>query len=238
MAYRLGLVLGGAVLAVAGLVVGGTGASGATSVAPSAPPLTCPPILPISGAASAVTSDSVTISYSIFLGPPCGYDPPITVTLFASHDDAQQQVDPVGQAVSGPERSGQMTIGGLAPDTVYWFRFSAGAHADPYVFGSVRTAPVPVCAATVHVDSAWDGGFVATVAVRNVGSEALGSWHVSWRWPGDERIGAVWNAVKEGDAEVGNASYNGSLAPGGSATFGMLVASGGPPGEMALSCGR
>jgi hypothetical protein len=193
MSYRFGVVLGGVVLAVAGLVVGGAGAAGA---APDAPPMTCPPVLPVSGAASAVTSTGVTISYSIFLGPPCGYDPPVTVTLFASHDDAQQWVDPVGEAVSGPERTGQLAVGGLAPDTVYWFRFSADGRRDPYVFGSVRTAPVPVCVATAHVDSAWGGGFVATVAVRNVGSGALGSWHV--RWPGKERIEAVWTPSSRG----------------------------------------
>jgi hypothetical protein len=238
MPYRLGVVLGGAVLAVAGLVVGGAGAAGASGVAPSGPPMTCPPVLPVSGAASAVTPSSVTIGYSIFLGPPCGYDPPVTVTLFASQGDAQQWVGPVGEAVSGPERSGQMTISGLAPGTVYWFRFSADGRRDPYVFGSVRTAPVPVpvCVATAHVDSAWGGGFVATVAVRNVGSEVLGSWHV--RWSGDERIEAVWNAVEQGDAVVGNASYNGTLAVGASTTFGMLVASGGPPGKMVFSCDR
>lgn len=168
----LGVV--GAFLAVAWLFSGGAGAVGAAPAAvPSGPPITCPPVPPISGAASAVTTSSVTISYSIFLGPPCGYDPPVTVTLFASRDDAQQWVAPVGEAVSGPERSGQVTIDGLAPDTTYWFRFSAGSARDPYVFGTVKTASVPVCAATIHVDGAWNGGYVGTVTVRNVGTDAL-----------------------------------------------------------------
>jgi cellulose binding protein with CBM2 domain len=229
MPYGFGLAFSSAVLVVAGLV--------SPSPSPSAP-MTCPPVLPVSGAASAVTPTSVTISYSIFLSPPCGYDPPITVALFASQADAQQWTDPVGEAVSGPERSGQLTIGGLTPDTLYWFRFAAGDHRDPYVFASVRTAPIPVCSATIQIGSAWGGGFVATVSVRNVGTEAIDAWHVSWQWPGDERIQALWNATAQGAAAVGNASYNGELAPGASTTFGMLVATSMPPGAMALSCDR
>jgi hypothetical protein len=50
------------------------------------PTQTCPPVPPISGA---VTTRSQTISSSIFLAPPCGYDPPVTVTLFAGPQDAR-----------------------------------------------------------------------------------------------------------------------------------------------------
>jgi hypothetical protein len=196
-------------------------------------------VLPVSGAASAVTATSVTISYSIFLGPPCGYDPPVTVALFASHDDAQQWTAPVGEAVSGPERTGRLTVDGLTPDTEYWYRFAADGRRDPYVFGSVRTAAVPVCTATVHTDSAWGGGFVATVTVRNVSSEPLTTWHVSWTWTGSEQIQALWNAVTQSgppDVTVGNAPYNGNLAPGAATTFGLLAAATGPPAGIAPAC--
>ena len=234
MPFKLGVTVA---LSVAWLLVGGAGTAEAAPTTPPTPPLTCPPILPISGAASSVTPTSATISYSIFLGPPCGYDPPVTVGLFADHDDAQQWLNPVAEAVSGPESSGQIPFDGLTPDTVYWFRFAAGAHRDPYVFGSFRTAPLPVCTATAHTDSDWNGGFVATVTVRNTGNEPLDTWHVSWQWPGDERIQAVWNGVAQSGA-VGNAPYNGMLPPGGSTTFGMLVATSGPPPETTPSCAR
>ena len=252
MRYRFGVVLGGAALALAGLVAGEVGSAAAspmtasTTAGPSltptpAPTLTCPPALPISGWVTAVTATSLTIGYSMLLTPPCGYNPPVTVTLFAGREDAQQWQNPVAEAVSGPERSGTVIVDGLAPDTVYWFRFSADGRPDPYVIGSGRTAPVAVCAATMAIDSAWSGGFVATVTVRNVADETLDAWQVSWRWPGDERITALWNGVsQDGGAGVtiGNASYNGTLPPGGSTSFGMLVSAGAPPGNLALTCDR
>ncbi|HEX5205574.1 cellulose binding domain-containing protein [Paractinoplanes rhizophilus] len=238
MLRRLGVVLGGTVLAVAGLVAAGVG--GATAAPAPAPTLTCPPALPVSGVVTASTTTSLTISYTMLLTPPCGYDPPVTVSLFTALADAQQWLNPVAEVVSGPERNGTVTIGGLTPDTAYWFRFSADGQHDPYMIGSGRTAPLAACAATMVVDSAWGDGFVATVTVRNVGSETLGGWRVSWRWAGVERILSLWNAVTLDSTDgvaVGNASYNGTLPVGASTTFGMMVA-GAPSGQLTLTCGR
>ncbi|MGK5683680.1 cellulose binding domain-containing protein [Actinoplanes sp. URMC 104] len=229
--------LGGAAAALA-LLVAGPGP--AATPAPTPTPA-CPPALPVSGIPSAVTATSVTISYSILMAPPCGYDPPITVTLFAAAEDARQWQNPVAEAVSGPERYGKVALDGLTPDTTYWFRFSAGDVRDPYATGSVRTAALPVCTATATIGNAWAGGFVATITVRNVNAEPLDAWRVSWRWAGDERLQTLWNGVAEQDGAavtVRNASYNGAVPPGGSATFGMLVATGTPPGDFVLACDR
>ena len=248
MRYRFGVLVSGVAAALVGLIAGGMGTAVASpvtvpaSTAPApAPTLTCPPALPISGTVSTATADSLTISYWMLLTPPCGYNPPVTVTLFASRDDAQQWQRPVAEAVSGPERSGTVTVDGLTPDTVYWFRFSADGSHDPYVIGSGRTTPLKVCAATLVIDSAWGDGFAATVTVRNVGDETLNAWLVSWRWPGVERILTLWNGVTQddgADVTVRNASYNGTLPPGGSTTFGMLVATGAPPADLTLTCSR
>ncbi|MFG1996408.1 cellulose binding domain-containing protein [Actinoplanes sp. NPDC048988] len=249
MRYRLSAMAGGAALALTIVVAGAAGASaagspatgGALLAATPGPTVTCPPAIPLTGAVTGVTTTSLTISYSIFQRPPCGYDPPVTVTLFASSEDARQWLNPVAEAVSGPERSGKVTIDGLTPDTAYWYRFSANGQHDPYWTGSGRTAAEQPCAATVAIDSAWGGGFVARVTVRNAGAETLGTWHVSWRWPGDERIVSLWNGVAAdaGDGvTIGNASYNGTLAPGASTTFGMLVAATAPPVGLDPACTR
>jgi chitodextrinase len=263
MRYRLGVLVGGVAVALVGLIAGGTGDAAAspvtvsTSAGPTpaaspvtasttagptpAPTLTCPPALPVSGAVSAATASSLTISYSMLLTPPCGYNPPVTVTLFASREDAQQWLGPVAEAVSGPERNGTVTVNGLIPDTAYWFRFSADGRHDPYVIGSGRTAVLSVCSATLVIDNAWSGGFIATVTVRNVAEQTLDAWRVSWRWPGSESILAVWNGVTQDggvDVTIRNASYNGTLPPGGSTTFGMVVAAGAPPGNITPACGR
>ncbi|MEE3918428.1 cellulose binding domain-containing protein [Micromonospora sp. BRA006-A] len=134
-----------------------------------------------------------------------------------------------------------MTIGGLAAGTEYWFRFgdTKGAR-DPYVIGGpART--LSLCSATATIDSRWGSGFVATVTVRNDGTEPVPGWLVSWRWSGDERIQSIWGGVAEGsgqDAAVRNASWNGTLAPGASATFGLLVASSATPAAITPVCGR
>ena len=58
---------------------------------PSATPTpACPPALPITANVTGATTTSVTIRYSMFFRPPCGYDPPMTVSLFTSLEDAQQ----------------------------------------------------------------------------------------------------------------------------------------------------
>lgn len=207
------------------------------------PTLTCPPALPVSGQVTGTTATSLTVSYSILLSPPCGYDPPMVVTLFTSREDATGWRNPVAEAVSGPERSGTVTVGGLTPDTDYWFRFSdTQGHRDPYIIGGpARTLSTSTCAATVKIDSRWYGGFIATVTVRNIGTEPTQSWLVSWRWTGDERIQSIWGGVAERAGEnvtVRNASWNGTLAPGASTTFGVLVAASSASAGITPICGR
>ncbi|WP_433532283.1 cellulose binding domain-containing protein [Micromonospora sp. CA-263727] len=239
----------GAVLAAATLtLVGGVGSAGATEAPPvpspsPSTPIACPPALPISGLVTGTTATSVTVTYSVLFVPPCGYDPPITVTLFTSRENAAKWQDPVAEAVSEPQRFGNVTIGGLTPDTEYWFRFSdTEGRRDPYVIGGpARTAPPPVCHATAAIDVGWGSGFLATVTVRNTSDQQLSGWRVSWRWSGDERLQSLWDGVADAagtDVTVRNASYNGTLAPGGSTTFGLVAATSVVPGSIALTCGR
>ncbi|MCO8276260.1 cellulose binding domain-containing protein [Actinoplanes sp. TRM 88003] len=230
------LRIGAAILFLVALVGGPAGAAAASEPTPTP---TCPPALPLSGSVAAATTESLTISYWILFTPPCGYNPPVTVTLFDSSEDARQWIDPVAEAVSGPERNGAITVAGLTAGTQYWYRFSADGKRDPYLIGSGRTAAAQACAATVTIGSAWTGGFVATVSVRNTGSEPLAGWHVSWRWAGDERIESVWNGVAQSGADgvtISNASWNGALPVGGSTTFGLLAASGAPPVALTPTC--
>ncbi|MET8359015.1 cellulose binding domain-containing protein [Micromonospora sp. NPDC005171] len=222
-----------------------TAAEATPTPTPSATPTptpTCPPALPITASVAGVTTTSVTISYSIFFRPPCGYDPPMTVSLFASREDAQQWRTPMAEAVSGPERSGTVTIGGLTPDTEYWYRFSdPDGKRDPYMIGSARTAPLTGCRATATIDARWGSGFVATVTVRNTGTLPLDQWRVSWRWSGDERIQTAWGGVAEtagADVSVRNTSYNGTLALDGATTFGLLVTTSAVPDDLTLTCAR
>ena len=107
---------------------------------------------------------------------------------------------------------------------------TAGPTATP------TTAPdggTDVCTATFRTTSAWPGGYQGEVTVT-AGAAALTSWHVTL--PGAS-VGALWNGVATtsgAEVTVGNAPYNGTLAPGGSTTFGFVGI--GTPDLAELSC--
>ncbi|MFI7022184.1 cellulose binding domain-containing protein [Micromonospora sp. NPDC049900] len=234
-----------ATLTLVGVTGLASGAGAATS--PPAPlttsPPACPPALPLSASADSTTATSVTFRYSLLFRPPCGYATPLTVHLFTSRDDAAQWRDPVASADTGLESYGYVVVDGLTPDTEYWFRFGdSEGRRDPYIVGGpARTQPSPVCAATATIGSGWESGFVATVTVRNTGTEALDGWQVSWTWPGDQRIQSIWNGTPTeagGEVTVRDAGWNSRLAPGGTTTFGLLASTTSVPAGFTLTCGR
>ena len=239
-----GVVLATATLTLAaGLATPAVAQTAPVATPTPSPTPVCPPVLPINAMVTGTTATSVTITYSAFVVPPCGYDPPITFHLFGSHDDAIDWQDPIAQGTSGPERSGTVTIDGLTPGTEYWFRLS-DAHGvrDRYVIGGpARTGLEAPCSATATVDSGWGSGFVATVTVRNTGAEQLNGWRVRWSWPGGGSVQSIWNAVGETastEVTARHADYNRVLAPGASTTFGLLAATSSVPAGFTLTCER
>lgn len=83
------------------------------------------------------------------------------------------------------------------------------------------------CTASYHVDNDWGSGFTATVTVTNAGSATSHGWTVKWTWPGGQQVSNSWNAslTQSGQAVTAtNASYNGTLNPGASTTFGFQAA--------------
>ncbi|MDQ1069750.1 cellulase family glycosylhydrolase [Streptomyces canus] len=111
---------------------------------------------------------------------------------------------------------------------------SSGGGTDPGDPGGGTAA----CTAAYTVSSDWGGGFNAEVKVTNSGSTALSSWKVTWTWPGAQKVTSMWNAsyTQTGSTVTAtNASHNGSLAVGGSASFGFGGAPGGG-GVPSVSC--
>ncbi|MFJ4620017.1 cellulase family glycosylhydrolase [Streptomyces sp. NPDC088812] len=94
------------------------------------------------------------------------------------------------------------------------------------------------CAAAYTVTSDWGSGFNADVKVTNTGTTAITSWKVTWTWPGAQQVTSMWNAsYTQSGATVtaANAAHNGSVAAGGSASFGFGGAPGGG-GVPSVSC--
>ncbi len=83
------------------------------------------------------------------------------------------------------------------------------------------------CALTSSVTNSWSGGYQLQLTVTNNGTTPLTGWTAGFMF-GDtaESIASSWNAtVTQSGRQVSavNASYDGSVAAGGSTTFGTVV---------------
>ncbi|MDX3451402.1 glycoside hydrolase family 6 protein [Streptomyces sp. ME02-8801-2C] len=83
-------------------------------------------------------------------------------------------------------------------------------------------AAIP-CTVDYKVQNQWSTGFTAAVTVTN-NSAAKSSWAVKWSYAGNQQVTSGWNAkfTQSGTAvTVANETYNGTLANGGSVSFGF-----------------
>jgi hypothetical protein len=79
------------------------------------------------------------------------------------------------------------------------------------------------CAVNYTISSQWQGGFGANVAITNLG-DPVTSWTLKWAFATGQAVTQAWNATvtQSGTAVTAtNMSYNGSIATGGSASFGF-----------------
>jgi cellulose 1,4-beta-cellobiosidase len=84
-------------------------------------------------------------------------------------------------------------------------------------------AAAPACTVDYKVQNDWGSGFTTAVTVTNNGA-AKSSWALKWTYAGSQRVTSGWNAkLTQSGATVtaANESYNGSLATGGSVSFGF-----------------
>ncbi|MET9613842.1 cellulase family glycosylhydrolase [Kitasatospora indigofera] len=151
-----------------------------------------------------------------------------------------------GGALVGTTAGTSYTDTGLAAATAYSYTVRARDAA-----GNVSAASAAVSATTAgggsgggagctagwHVDNQWSTGFTATVTVT--ATAATKSWQVGWTWPSGQQLTGSWNAtVQQSGAAVTAASlaYNGTLAVGGSTTFGVQGTWSGGNTAPTLSC--
>lgn len=92
------------------------------------------------------------------------------------------------------------------------------------------------CTATYTTVNTWSGGFQGEVEVT-AGGQPISGWTVRWTLGSGQSISQVWNGAittSGSDVSVGNVSYNGSLQPSTSTTFGFLGT--GTPTDASFSC--
>ncbi|MET8540308.1 endo-1,4-beta-xylanase [Kitasatospora sp. NPDC004799] len=96
--------------------------------------------------------------------------------------------------------------------------------------------PAVSCAVTGSVSS-WDTGLVENLTVTNTGSTAVNGWKLAFDLPAGQSVTSAWSAVIDpsaGRVTAGNVEYNGTIAPGASASFGFQATH---TGDVALPTG-
>ncbi|MGZ9933417.1 glycosyl hydrolase family 18 protein [Streptomyces sp. NC-S4] len=80
--------------------------------------------------------------------------------------------------------------------------------------------------------SDWGSGFEGKWVVKNTGTTTLSSWTVEWDYPAGTSVTSAWDATVTSSGThwtAKNLGWNGTLAPGASASFGFNGAGGGAP---------
>jgi O-glycosyl hydrolase len=81
------------------------------------------------------------------------------------------------------------------------------------------------CHVSYTTTSQWPGGFTANVVIGNTGTSTISSWTLAFTFPGDQKITNAWNdgsVTQSGESvSITNASYNGTIAPGGNTSVGF-----------------
>ncbi len=98
----------------------------------------------------------------------------------------------------------------------------------------VLASPAQAATATASFSkvSQWDTGFGGQWTVTNTGTSTINGWTVEWEFPSGTSTSTVWDGVltRSGNHySVTNTGWNGTLAPGATASFGFTGSGTGEP---------
>ncbi|WP_333779130.1 glycoside hydrolase family 18 chitinase [Streptomyces sp. IBSBF 3136] len=86
--------------------------------------------------------------------------------------------------------------------------------------------------------SDWGTGFGGQWTIKNTGTSGISSWTVEWDFPSGTSVTSAWDADVTNSGThwtAKNKSYNGTLAPGASVSFGFNGAGPGSPSNCKLN---
>jgi cellulase/cellobiase CelA1 len=72
--------------------------------------------------------------------------------------------------------------------------------------------------------NAWNNGLTASITVTNTGTIGINGWALAFTLPGGQTITGAWNATispNSGAVTARNMSYNATIAPNASVSFGF-----------------
>jgi endoglucanase len=117
-------------------------------------------------------------------------------------------------------------VGGSQPSTPASPSTSPSTSPSPSASPSPSPSTSPGGTGTCRISSAvnaWNTGLTNSITITNTGSTAVNGWSLTFTLPAGQTIVGGWNAgysPASGAVTATNAGYNGTLAPGGSATIG------------------
>ncbi|GAA5194319.1 hypothetical protein GCM10023322_58400 [Rugosimonospora acidiphila] len=97
------------------------------------------------------------------------------------------------------------------------------------------------CSANYSLGSTWPNGFQGQVTVTNTGSDSTNSWTVTLTFANGQTITQVWGAGTTNTASpytFNSLSYDATLSPGASTTFGFLGSWSGTNTAPVVTCVR
>ncbi|WP_232248207.1 cellulose binding domain-containing protein [Streptacidiphilus rugosus] len=144
-----------------------------------------------------------------------------------------------GDQVGGGATGSATASPSSAPSTSPSSSPSASASPSPSPSGSATTGTG--CEVDYGVSSSWAGGFGANVTLVNHGTTPVNGWTVGWSFPNGQTVSQLWNgsySQSGSTVSVTNLSYNGTIAAGGSTSFGFngtWTGSNNPPTAITLN---
>ncbi|MFI6879693.1 glycosyl hydrolase family 18 protein [Streptomyces sp. NPDC050400] len=103
---------------------------------------------------------------------------------------------------------------------------------------SHAAAEATAVTATYAKTQDWGTGFEGKWTIKNSGTTAVSSWTVEWDFPSGTKVTSAWDATVTNSADhwtAKNLSWNGTLAPGASVSFGFNGAGAGAPSGCKLN---
>jgi aryl-phospho-beta-D-glucosidase BglC (GH1 family)/chitodextrinase len=195
---------------------GGGGGGGGDTTAPT---------VPGQPAASDITATGATLTWSAATDN-------VGVTAY----DVLRATGDGAATVVGSVSGTRFTATGLSANTRYTFSVRArDAAGNTSAASPGRTLTTAAegggntsagCTATYKLVNVWPGGFQGEVVVKNTGTTAINGWTVTWTAPGGIAINSLWggrHTVSGSAVTVRNETWNASVAPNGSASFGFTA---------------
>ncbi|MCF6468605.1 beta-mannosidase [Nonomuraea sp. MG754425] len=186
---------------------------------------TTAPTTPGTPSAAGVTSSGATLTWSASTDS--------GGSGLAGYDVYREQgaTDPL----LGSSTTNSIALTGLSPSTQYQVyvraRDGAGNQSTASATNTFTTTSGGGtgggCTAAGTVQSQWSGGYVVQpVTVTNTGTSGVTGWTVTFTLPAGHSLAGSWNATVTSSGQTvtaRNAGYNGTLAAGGSTSFGVQV---------------